>query len=209
MKIRPLAVEGAWEITPQQHADPRGSFLEWYRPDRLAEAGVRPFPTAQANLSVSAADVVRGVHFADVPPGQAKYITCVTGAAWDVVVDLRVGSPTFGRWDAVLLDTVDRRALHLAEGLGHAFCSLTDDTTVVYFCSETYAPQREHTVHPLDPDLAITWPVPIPLLSDRDAAAPSLAELLAAGRLPRYDAGAGNSMAAASPNSLTSSQRTS
>ncbi|MEY9875386.1 dTDP-4-dehydrorhamnose 3,5-epimerase [Streptacidiphilus sp. MAP12-33] len=186
MKIRPLAVEGAWEITPQQHSDPRGTFLEWYRPDLLTEAGVTPFAIEQANISVSAADVVRGVHFADVPPGQAKYITCVNGVAWDVIIDLRVGSPTFGLWESVLLDASDRRAVYLSEGLGHAFCSLAEGTTVAYFCSTRYAPLREHTVHPLDPDLAITWPVRTPLLSDRDAAAPRLAEMLTEGRLPRY-----------------------
>ncbi|MFI6132507.1 dTDP-4-dehydrorhamnose 3,5-epimerase family protein [Micromonospora sp. NPDC051141] len=187
MRIRPLGIEGAWEVTPQQHGDPRGRFLEWYRHDRLAEAVGHPLRLAQANLSVSARDVVRGVHFADVPPGQAKYLTCVRGAVLDVVVDVRVGSPTFGRWEAVRLDDADRRAVYLAEGLGHAVCALTDDATISYLCSATYRPAAEHTVHPLDPALAIDWPTATPLLSARDAAAPSLAEARAAGRLPDYD----------------------
>ena len=101
MKIRPLAIEGAFEIIPAQHGDSRGLFLEWYRFDRLAEAVGHPLRLAQANLSVSARGVVRGIHFADVPPGQAKYVTCSRGAVLDAVVDLRVGSPTFGQWEGV------------------------------------------------------------------------------------------------------------
>ncbi|MEN3305710.1 MAG: dTDP-4-dehydrorhamnose 3,5-epimerase [Micromonosporaceae bacterium] len=187
MKIRPLAVEGAWEVTPVQHGDPRGLFLEWYRRDELEREVGHPLELAQANMSVSAEGVVRGVHFADVPPGQAKYVTCVRGTVLDVVVDVRRGSPTFGRWDAVRLDDVDRRAVYLAEGLGHSFCALTDDATLAYLCSTTYNPGREHSVHPLDPDLAIEWPVAAPALSARDAAAPSLAEAAAAGLLPDYE----------------------
>ena len=186
MKIVPLSIDGAWEILPAQHGDSRGLFLEWYRLDLLTEAVGHPLRLAQANMSVSATSVVRGIHFADVPPGQAKYVTCVRGAVFDVVVDLRVGSPTFGRWERVLLDEQDRRAVYLAEGLGHGFCALSDSATLTYLCSETYAPSREHSVHPLDPDLAITWPSGAPTLSDRDAAAPSLARARADGLLPDY-----------------------
>ncbi|MEV6815017.1 dTDP-4-dehydrorhamnose 3,5-epimerase family protein [Micromonospora sp. NPDC051296] len=186
MKIRPLDIEGAWEITPQQHGDPRGLFMEWYRFDRLAEAVGHPLRLGQGNLSVSARDVVRGIHYADVPPGQAKYVTCVRGAVLDVVVDLRVGSPTFGQWEGVRLDEVDRRAVYLAEGLGHGFCSLTDDAVLTYLCSTTYNPGAEHGVHPLDEELGIAWPAGTPQLSARDAAAPTLAEMRAAGLLPEY-----------------------
>ncbi|MGC4894576.1 dTDP-4-dehydrorhamnose 3,5-epimerase [Micromonospora sp. DT31] len=188
MRIRPLSIEGAWEITPRQHGDSRGLFTEWYRFDRLAEAVGHPLRLAQGNLSVSARDVVRGIHFADVPPGQAKYVTCVRGAVLDVVVDVRVGSPTYGRWEAVRLDDTDRRAVYLAEGLGHGFCALTDDATLSYLCSATYNPSAEHTVHPLDPHLGIDWPATTPLLSARDAAAPSLSEARASGLLPHHDA---------------------
>jgi dTDP-4-dehydrorhamnose 3,5-epimerase len=186
MKIRPLAIEGAWEITPVRHGDPRGQFLEWYRADRLADATGRSLPLAQANMSVSARGVVRGIHFADVPPGQAKYVACVRGAVLDVVVDLRVGSPTFGRVETVRLDDVDRRAVYLDEGLGHGFCSLEDDSTLAYFCSTPYRPGHEHAVHPLDPELAIDWPASAPTLSARDAAAPTLTRARADGLLPRY-----------------------
>ena len=186
MKINPLSIEGAYHVIPTLHGDPRGLFGEFYRHDRLTEAVGHPLRLAQGNLSVSARGVVRGVHFADVPPSQAKYVQCVRGAVVDVIVDIRVGSPTFGRWEAVRLDDVDRHAVYVAEGLGHGFCALTDDATLAYLCSETYAPAREHTVHPLDPDLAIEWPADEPQLSARDAAAPSLAEAVDKGLLPDY-----------------------
>ncbi|MET8697637.1 dTDP-4-dehydrorhamnose 3,5-epimerase family protein [Kitasatospora sp. NPDC004723] len=187
MKFRELSIEGAWEITPQQHGDPRGLFMEWYRFDRLSEVVGHPLRMAQGNLSVSAKDVVRGIHFADVAPGQAKYVSCVRGAVLDVIVDLRVGSPTFGRWEFVRLDDVDRRSVYISEGLGHGFCALSDDATLSYVCSETYNPTGEHAVHPLDPDLAIEWPAGTPQLSARDAAAPTLAEAVETGLLPDYE----------------------
>jgi dTDP-4-dehydrorhamnose 3,5-epimerase len=187
VKIRPLSIDGAWEITPVQHGDPRGLFTEWYRFDHLADAVGHPLRLAQGNLSVSARGVVRGIHFADVPPSQAKYVTCVRGAVVDVIVDLRVGSPTFGQHELVRLDDTDRRGVYLAEGLGHGFCALTDDATLTYLCSETFAPTREHAIHPLDPDLAIAWPADEPQLSAKDAAAPSLASAIADGVLPDYE----------------------
>jgi dTDP-4-dehydrorhamnose 3,5-epimerase len=187
VKIRPLSIEGAWEITPVQHGDPRGMFMEWYRFDHLAEAVGHPLRLAQANLSTSARGVVRGVHFADVPPSQAKYVSCVKGAGIDVIVDLRAGSPTFGQHEKIRLDDVERRAVYISEGLGHGFCALSDDATLTYFCSETFAPTREHAVHPLDPELGIEWPVDQPQLSAKDAAAPTLAEWIANSALPDYE----------------------
>jgi dTDP-4-dehydrorhamnose 3,5-epimerase len=186
MEIVPLSIEGAWEITPKLHGDPRGLFTEFYRFDHLAEAVGHPLDLKQGNISVSAKDVVRGIHFADVPPGQAKYVTVTRGAVLDLIVDLRVGSPTFGQWEFVQLDDENRKAVYVAEGLGHGYISLSDDATFTYLCSETYNPTGEHGVHPLDPDLAIAWPTETPLLSDRDAAAPSFAEAQASGLLPDY-----------------------
>jgi dTDP-4-dehydrorhamnose 3,5-epimerase len=188
MKITPLSVHGAWEILPQQHGDPRGLFMEWYRYDKLAEAIGHPLDLAQANMSISAKDVVRGIHFAQVPPSQAKYVTCVRGAVLDLIVDIRLGSPTFGRWEFVRLDDEERRAVYIAEGLGHGFCALTDDATLVYGCSATFDPEREFSINPLDPELAVEWPTETPQLSARDAAAPSLADMRAAGVLPEYEA---------------------
>ncbi|WP_149181766.1 dTDP-4-dehydrorhamnose 3,5-epimerase [Streptomyces sp. TRM49041] len=186
--MRELSIEGAWVREPQVFADDRGTFHEWFRAPDLAEAAGYGLGLAQANCSVSSRGTLRGVHYADVPPGQAKYVTCVRGAVLDVVVDLREGSPTYRAWEAVRLDDRERRALHLAEGLGHAFMALTDDATVVHLCSRGYAPAREHGIHPLDPDLAIDWPPGItPILSDKDAAAPTLAEAERGGLLPSYE----------------------
>jgi dTDP-4-dehydrorhamnose 3,5-epimerase len=187
--MKPLRIEGAWVNTPTVHRDDRGAFLEWFQGTSFAEAIGHPLNLAQANMSISRRGVLRGIHYAEVPPGQAKYIACARGAVLDVVVDIRVGSPTFGEWDSVVLDEVDRRAIYIAEGLGHAFCALTDDATVNYLCSTPYAAGREHGLHPLDPAIGIAWPDDIePLLSDKDAAAPTLAEAQAAGMLPTYDA---------------------
>lgn len=187
-QVRELAVPDAHVIVPQRHDDDRGTFLEWFRAGDLDAAG-HPFRLAQGNASVSRPGAIRGIHYTDVPPGQAKYVTCVRGAVLDVVVDLRVGSPAFGRWDAVRLDDRDRAALYLAEGLGHAFCALEPDTTVVYLCSDVYRPAAEHGIDPFDPQLAIDWPTDLaPVLSEKDAAAPTLAQALAAGVLPSYEA---------------------
>lgn len=184
--MKPIGIPGAWLVEPVLHGDARGVFLEWYRSDAQAEQTGHPLHLAQANLSASSRGSVRGIHFADVPPGQAKYVTCAHGAVLDVIVDIRVGSPTFGEWEAVPLDDESRHAVYLSEGLGHAFCALSDQATIVYLCSTSYAPQREHTVHPLDPDLGIDWPVQSPILSGRDAAAPGLAEAADAGLLPAW-----------------------
>jgi dTDP-4-dehydrorhamnose 3,5-epimerase len=175
-------------VRPDIHGDARGSFMEWYRWETLADSVGHPLDLAQANISVSAAGVVRGIHFADVPVGQAKYVTCVRGSLLDVIVDIRVGSPTFGKWEAVRLDDVSRRSVYIAEGLGHGFCALTDNATLVYMCSSVYNPEREHTIHPLDPGLGIEWRFESPQLSPRDAAAPSIHEAAQQGLLPDYEA---------------------
>jgi dTDP-4-dehydrorhamnose 3,5-epimerase len=194
MEYRELSIEGAWEITPRQFGDDRGVFLEWFKGGPFADAVGHPLNLAQANCSVSAAGVLRGIHFSQVPPSQAKYVTCPKGAVLDIAIDIRVGSPTFGQWDSVLLDDVDRRAIYLSEGLGHAFMSLENGSTVVYLCSTPYAPGREHGVHPLDPTLAIAWPTeardgsPLtPQLSPKDEAAPTLAQAQEQGLLPTVE----------------------
>ena len=131
--------------------------------------------------------MIRGIHFADVPPGQAKYVVCVSGAILDVIVDVRIGSPSYGRWEAVRLDDADRRAVFLSEGLGHAFMALSPEATVVYLCSTAYAPGREHSVDPLDPEIGIAWPAGAePVLSGKDAAAPTLQQAERDGMLPAY-----------------------
>jgi dTDP-4-dehydrorhamnose 3,5-epimerase len=190
MAVRELSVPGAWEITPTVHGDSRGMFFEWFADTSFAEFAGHGLDVRQANCSVSAAGVLRGLHFAELPPSQAKYVTCVGGAVFDVVVDIRLGSPTFGRWDSVLLDDQDRRSIYVSEGLAHGFLALQDNSTVMYLCSAEYSPQREHTICATDPKLAIDWPLvdgAEPSLSDRDAAAPSFEEVRASGLLPTWD----------------------
>ncbi|MFD7617534.1 dTDP-4-dehydrorhamnose 3,5-epimerase [Streptomyces sp. NPDC059802] len=187
--MRQLSIAGAWVHEPKVFPDSRGSFHEWFKASELSEAVGHTLRLAQANFSISSRGTLRGVHFADVPPSQAKYVKCMRGAVLDVIVDIRVGSPTYKQWEAVRLDDVDHHSVYLAEGLGHAFMALTDDASVAYLCSEGYAPGREHGINPLDAELGIEWPQGItPLLSDKDAAAPSLAEAEEQGLLPTYEA---------------------
>jgi len=187
VKITPLELPGAFEVRPSPYSDERGSFLEWYRGDQLAtHLGFTP-RWVQANASTSRAGVIRGVHVTTIPPGQAKYVTCVRGAVFDVLVDMRVGSPTFGQWSGTLLDDIERKALYIGEGLGHGLCAMTDDATVTYLCSELFDGSTERAMTPLDPKVAIAWPVPSPKLSEKDTNAATLAELAAAGVLPRWE----------------------
>jgi len=183
VRVRSLAISGAWLFEPSPHEDDRGEFLEWLRQDVLEQHVGHRLDLHQANWSISRAGALRGVHFAEIPPGQAKYIVCVRGAVLDVVVDVRIGSPTYGHWDSILLDDQNKRVVYIAEGLGHGFMAMVDGASVVYLCSAPYAPGREHGIHPLDPALAIAWPAtdpdgrPLkPLLSAKDSVLPTLAE---------------------------------
>jgi len=168
--------------------DERGVFLESFKADIFESAVGRPFDLRQMNISVSRRGTVRGIHYADVPPGQAKYVQCFDGKILDIVVDIRVGSPTFGQWDAAELDAESRTGLFITEGLGHAFCALTDSVTVGYLCSTPYSPTREHGIHPLDPALDLPWPdMSEVVLSDKDKAAPLLADAADMGMLPTME----------------------
>ena len=182
-----MGIDGAWIFMPRIYPDSRGSFHEWFRgAEFLDDLGYR-LELAQANCSVSHRGVIRGIHFTEVPPGQAKYVVCASGAIIDVVVDLRAGSPTYARWEAVRLDDQTRRAVFISEGLGHAFVALSDRAAVMYLCSTPFAPGIEHGVNPLDPAIGISWPEDTrPILSEKDAAAPSLDEAARAGLLPAY-----------------------
>jgi dTDP-4-dehydrorhamnose 3,5-epimerase len=185
--MEPLDLEGAWITTPRIYTDRRGNFHEGFRNAEIEAATGRRLDVTQANCSVSKRGVIRGIHFSDVPPGQAKYVTCTSGAILDVIVDIRRGSPEFGRWVAAELSEGDRKAVFIEEGLGHAFAALTDEATIYYLCSTPYTPQREHGVNPLDPDIGIDWPIDIePVLSDKDLTAPSLVVALSERRLPEY-----------------------
>ncbi len=190
MRAESLGIDGAWVLRPPQFSDDRGVFLEWLRQEHLVAATGREFPVAQANLSVSRRGTVRGVHFSVADPGQGKYVICAAGRIRDVVVDVRVGSPTFGQWRDVVLDDSDRACLLVEPGLGHAFQALSDSATVVYLCSAVYDPPTEKGVCPLDPDLGLVWQVGPLVVSDKDRTAPSLLEARDRGDLPRFRAGA-------------------
>ncbi|HEU5471631.1 MAG TPA: dTDP-4-dehydrorhamnose 3,5-epimerase [Actinophytocola sp.] len=188
MRARPLAVAGAFEFTPQVFPDERGYFLSPFQePAFAATVGHRLFPVAQTNHSMSRRGVVRGVHFTVTPPGTAKYVYCARGRALDIIVDIRTGSPTYGRWDAVVLDTVDFRTVYFPVGVGHAFVALEDDTVMSYQLSGSYVPEHELALSALDPALRLPIPTDIEVtLSDRDRVAPTLAEAERLGILPSY-----------------------
>lgn len=194
MEFRPLGIDGAWEITLARFGDPRGEFMEVFKEGSFVEATGRPLTIKQVNTSVSAAGVARGIHFAQVPPSQAKYVFCPKGAVVDYVIDIRTGSPTFGKWDSVLLDDADRRAIFISEGLGHMFVSIEDGSTVTYLCSAPYAPGREFGVNPQCSTVGIDFPAtdrrgaPLELLlSRKDTAAPGLLHAQEQGILPAYE----------------------
>lgn len=186
--IRGLSIQGAFEITPKVHLDDRGGFWEWYRFDELEAVLGHSLDLKQANGSVSKKGVLRGLHFADVHPGQAKYVSCVHGEVLDFIVDIRLGSPNFGKWDSVTLTAENRNAVYLAEGLGHAFLSLTEGATVNYLVSGVYNPSAEHGINPLDPTIDLVFPEGAELiLSLKDQEAPTLEEAKQMGILPSWE----------------------
>lgn len=188
MQASPLKISGAFEFTPHRFPDDRGVFVSPYQEAAFVEAVGHPLRLAQTNHSESRAGTIRGIHYADVPPSQAKYVFCPRGSFIDVVVDIRVGSPTFGQWDAVLVTSEKSNAVYIAEGLGHAMIALEDGTTMNYLCSTPYNPSGEHGLTPLDPALDLPWPRELEFrLSEKDTAAPTLAQAYEAGTLPRYE----------------------
>ncbi|MEU2740858.1 MULTISPECIES: dTDP-4-dehydrorhamnose 3,5-epimerase family protein [Streptomyces] len=188
MAIEEMKVRDAFRITPSQLPDNRGLFFEAWRLGGLTAASGQPFTVRQVNFSVSRRNTLRGIHGTTLPPGQAKLVTCVRGAALDVVVDLRVGSPTFGMFDTTLQEAGSGIGVYLADGLGHAFLALSDDTCMNYLCSEEYVPGTMVDIQALDPDIGIPWNTTGQLIrSDKDTHAPSLSEAAARGLLPTYE----------------------
>ncbi|WP_410873272.1 dTDP-4-dehydrorhamnose 3,5-epimerase family protein [Nocardia sp. A7] len=187
MKARRLAVEGAIEFTPQVHRDNRGLFVSPFQEAEFLAATGHSFTVAQTNHSRSAHDVIRGVHFTSTPPGQAKYVYCPKGRVRDLVLDIRVGSPTFGAWDVVELDEDSLRAVYFPIGVGHAFHVLEQDSVMAYMVSTSYVAEREIAINPYDPALGLPWPDSADVVvSERDLVAPTLAELQDRGLLPVY-----------------------
>jgi NDP-hexose 3,5-(Or5-) epimerase len=187
MRVSPMAVPGAYRIEPDQFPDSRGRFFESVRASTLFAAAGWELAVRQVNISVSRRNTLRGIHGTKVPPGQAKFVTCLRGRALDIAVDLRVGSPTFGHHDVTDQSPESGAAVYLPDGVGHAFLALTDDTLMCYLCSEEYEDGTMIEIDALDPDLALPWGLAEPpIRSVKDAKAPTLAEAAAAGLLPTF-----------------------
>lgn len=178
MQFTPMAIQGAWVHTPIRHEDNRGHFEEQFKLSAIESQLGRTFTVKQVNQSVSAKGVVRGIHFTDSPEGQAKYVSCPQGAIWDVVVDLRPDSPTYGKWDAVVISAENGKSVLISEGLGHAFLSLENDSVVHYLCNSEHRKDADKALQPFSPKLNIGFSIACSLhgieetqLSERDAAA--------------------------------------
>ncbi|EIE98977.1 dTDP-4-dehydrorhamnose 3,5-epimerase family protein [Saccharomonospora glauca] len=187
LTITETSLPNAFHLRAQRHFDRRGFFYEAFRSDDLSEAIGYPFRMGQFHYSISCRDTIRGIHGTLLPPGQAKLVTCVRGEILDVAVDLRTGSPTFGRYEVFHQQAGQGTALYLSDGIGHAFQALTDDTCVTFVCSEAYQHGTMLEINPLDPELGIPWKLSgEPVMSAKDAAAPTLSAAAAAGLLPHY-----------------------
>ena len=158
MKVTPLKIDGSWIIELKKFEDGRGFFYESFRNEIAKKYFGREFSIKQSNTSVSKKGSVRGIHYALVPPSQAKYVQCQKGSIVDYVIDIRVGSPTFSQFVEVELNSTNPQAIFIEEGLAHAFVALEDETIVTYFVSENYNPEREKGINPFDSDLNIKWP---------------------------------------------------
>jgi dTDP-4-dehydrorhamnose 3,5-epimerase len=175
MKKLPTALEGPLLLEPVVHGDERGFFLETFRAESLAELGI-DMEWVQDNHSRSAHGVLRGMHF-QIGRGQAKLVRCAGGAIVDVVVDVRRDSPTFGQWEGYTLDDERHRQLYVPVGFAHGFCVISESADVLYKCSTYYDPEAERAIAYDDPDVAIEWPAVDLTVSERDRAAPRLAEI--------------------------------
>ena len=187
MKVTPLKIDGSWIIELKKFEDGRGFFYESFRDDNAKKYFGREFNIKQSNTSVSKKGSVRGIHYALVPPSQAKYVQCQKGSIVDYIIDVRVGSPTFSQFVEVELNATNPQAIFIEEGLAHAFVALEDETVVTYFVSENYNPEREKGINPFDSDLNIKWPDINLELSDKDKLAISLKEAQAQNLLPMFD----------------------
>lgn len=184
MKIQKLAIPDALLLEPRVFGDDRGYFLETFS-ERSFQATSVTERFVQDNVSFSRRGILRGLHLQN-PNGQGKLVMALTGRVWDVAVDLRVGSPHFGKWVGAELSEENHRQLYIPPGFGHGFCVLSETAHFVYKCTALYDPANELSVRFDDPEIGIDWPIEEPLLSPKDAAAPRLAELLASGRLPAF-----------------------
>lgn len=175
MKVTEAPLPGVLVIEPQIFGDPRGFFLETYSRERYRDAGIA-VDLLQDNLSLSRRGVLRGLHFQNPAP-QGKLVYVLQGAVFDVAVDIRRSSPTFGEWYGATLTDDNKKQLWIPPGFAHGFCVTSETALFTYKCSAYYAPENEHTIRYDDPDIAIAWPIGDPLLSDKDRNAKGLTEM--------------------------------
>jgi dTDP-4-dehydrorhamnose 3,5-epimerase len=189
MELTPLGIEGAWLAESPVWRDDRGLFREWFKSVDIKDATGRNFEIEQANISLSSAGTLRGIHYSIAPRGQAKWITCVSGSIKDVIVDVRPDSKSFGQWIEVELSGDSGKAVFISEGLGHAFLTLEDNSAVAYLVSTRFSPTDEFEINPLDEKIGINWGMSLRDLkiSDKDKNAPTLAERFTEGRLPKSE----------------------
>lgn len=181
MKVLETDLPGVLVVEPDVYRDPRGYFLEIWKDGLLPEWSGR---FVQDNVSLSTRGVLRGLHYQH-PTAQGKFISVLKGSIFDVAVDIRRDSPSFGRWFGLRLDSESARQLYIPEGFAHGFAVESDEALVLYKCSKPYAPGEEGSVAWDDPDLSISWPIQSPVLSDKDRQAPRLKDI-PSGRLPQY-----------------------
>lgn len=187
MKAQPLTISGAWKIDFQKFKDERGYFYESFKDEDFKFQIGRSFTIKQTNTSSSAKGSVRGIHYALVPPSQAKLVQCYKGSIRDYVIDIRIGSPTFGQHEQIELNEKVASAVFIEEGLAHAFVALENETIVTYYVTEKYNPEREKGINPYDKTLNLNWPEIQLIISDKDKQAITLEEAKNEGLLPRYD----------------------
>jgi len=176
MKVQAGTLDGILIITPDVYEDERGFFLESYNHDKFAQFGIN-LQFQQDNHSKSVRNTLRGLHY-QTHPGQAKLIRAVHGAIWDVAVDIRPGSPTLGKWFGMELSAKNKQMLFIPVGFAHGFCVTSETAEVLYKVSSVYNAQTEAGIMWNDPDIGIEWPVPEPVLSNRDQGNPSLKQYL-------------------------------
>ena len=187
MKTTPLKISGSWIIEFQKFEDNRGYFYESFKEEDFQKQIGRQLSIKQTNTSSSSKGSVRGIHFAIVPPSQAKLIQCQRGSIMDYVIDIRVGSPTFGGFEKIELSENSPNAIFIEEGLAHAFVALENNTTVTYYVSEKFNSEREKGINPFDKTLNIKWPDLELILSEKDKLAITLDEVKNQGLLPSFD----------------------
>ena len=177
MKVTPLGIDGAWLIEAPTYPDNRGLFREWFKVSEIEKGNIPFFDVKQANTSISGKGVIRGIHYSSELSGQSKLVSCTAGSVLDVVVDLRIGSKTFGHHEKLNLTDSNGLTIFISSGLGHGFQALEDNTAVTYLLSREYSPNDEFGVNPLDDELSIHWPIADKILSERDMSAKCLNQI--------------------------------